>query len=220
MKKVLMIAFHYPPLRGSSGIQRTLKFSCYLPNYGWQPIVLTANPRSYPQVGVDQLHDIPQSMQVTRAFALDAARHLSVRGAYLRWMALPDRWVSWWLGGVIAGLRLIHQYRPEVIWSTYPIATAHLIGLTLHGLTGIPWLADFSDSMTEDNYPPDPVTRRVYRWIERQTVKHCVQGIFTTPGTTRIYAERYPELPRSRWSMIANGYDEEDFSMLEPAVRD
>src|SRR5215510_13823207 len=98
MNKILMIAFHYPPLRGSSGIQRTLKFSRYLPDYGWQPIILTAKPQAYPQVGEDQLHEIPESVPVIRAFALDTARHLSFRGYYLRRMALPDRWVSWWLG--------------------------------------------------------------------------------------------------------------------------
>ena len=42
MRKLLMVAFHYPPIRGSSGVQRTLKFSRYLPSLGWQPIVLGA----------------------------------------------------------------------------------------------------------------------------------------------------------------------------------
>ena len=51
MKRVLMIAYHFPPMRGSSGIQRTLKFAQYLPQEGWQPVVLSANPRAgWPQV--------------------------------------------------------------------------------------------------------------------------------------------------------------------------
>lgn len=59
MKKVLMIAYHYPPNRGGSGILRTLKFSRYVTEYGWLPIVLTVNPRAYPQVGDDQIDEIP-----------------------------------------------------------------------------------------------------------------------------------------------------------------
>ena len=59
MKRVLMIAFHYPPLRGSSGIQRTLKFSRYLPEYGWQPLILTANSKAYAQVGDELLGTRP-----------------------------------------------------------------------------------------------------------------------------------------------------------------
>ena len=116
MNKVLMIAFHYPPYCGGSGIQRTLKFSRYLPDHGWQPIILTASPRAYSQVGYDQVNEIPAGVSVTRAFALDTTQHLSIRGSYLRWMALPDRWISWWLGAVAGGLRVIRKHRPEVIW--------------------------------------------------------------------------------------------------------
>jgi len=68
-----------------------------------------------------------------------------------------------------AGLRLVRRYRPEVLWSTYPIATAHWVGLTLQRLTGLPWVADFRDAMTEDHYPPDPRTRAVCRRIERKS---------------------------------------------------
>jgi len=215
-----MIAFHYPPYHGGSGIHRTLKFSRYLLDHQWQPIILSADPKAYPEIDTAQLLHIPASVRVKRAFALDAARHLSIRGSYSKWTALPDRWASWLLGAVPAGLRLVRQYRPDAIWSTYPIATAHLIGLTLQRLTGLPWIADFRDSMTEEAYPGDPMTRQVFRWIERRTVKHCRRAVFTTPGTAEMYARRYPLVPRSRWSIIANGYDEEDFVEVEQLMRE
>jgi hypothetical protein len=138
VSRVLMIAFHYPPLRGSSGIQRTLKFTKYLPEFGWQPIVLTAHARSYASTSNDLMGEIEHLPAVYRAFSFDSSRHLSVLGRYPKSCALPDRWVSWWLGAVPMGLYLIRKYRPAVIWSTYPIATAHLIGLSLSRLTGIP----------------------------------------------------------------------------------
>lgn len=210
-----MIAYHFPPVRVSSGIQRTLKFANYLLDHGWKAQVLSVNPRAYERVSDDQMYEIPREMVVTRAFALDTAKHLSVKGRYIGWMALPDRWVSWCLGGVLSGLGLIYQYRPKVIWSTYPIATAHLLGLMLHRMTGIPWVADFRDSMTEVGYPTNPTQRKVYRWIERQAVKHCSRAVFTTPGAIRMYAERYPEIPGSRWALIPNGYDEENFARAE-----
>jgi glycosyltransferase involved in cell wall biosynthesis len=215
VKRVLMIAYHFPPFQGSSGVQRTLKFSRYLPDYGWEPIVLTVNPRAYEGTDASQLSEIPDRLVLRRAFALDTARHFAIGGAYSRLLALPDRWVSWWLAAMPAGLRLMRKYRPNVIWSTYPIATAHLIGLTLHNLSGIPWVADFRDSMTEEDYPRDRTTRRVYRWIERHTVTSCSQAVFTAPGTVRMYSERYPRLPSTRWRLIANGYDEENFREAE-----
>lgn len=211
MKRVLLIAFHYPPLRGSSGIQRTLAFSRYLREFGWQPIVLTSHPRAYRDTGTDQLGDIPGDVPVYRAFALDASRHLSVRGAYPKLLTLPDRWSTWCLGAIPSGLRALRRHRPDFLWSTYPIATAHLIGLCLHSLSGIPWVADFRDSMTEPHYPPDPAVRRVYRWIERNTVARASRAVFTAPGALRMYAERYPDIPAARWAVIPNGYAEEQF---------
>ncbi|HJR70339.1 MAG TPA: glycosyltransferase, partial [Gammaproteobacteria bacterium] len=144
-----MIAFHFPPASISSGIQRTLKFSTYLPEFGWKPNVLTVHPRAYESTGSDQMGDIPQDLVVRRAFSLNAARHMTLAGRYPLFLALPDRWSSWWLGGIVSGLKMIREQRPDVLWSTYPIATAHLIALTLHRLTSIPWVADCRDSMTE-----------------------------------------------------------------------
>ena len=215
VKRVLMIAYHYPPLRGSSGIQRTLKFSQYLPENGWQPIVLSAHPRAYGNTGDDQLRDIPTEAVVERAFALDVSRHLAIKGRYPGMLALPDRWSSWWLGGVPAGLRLIRKYRPDVIWSTYPIATAHAIGLTLHKLTGLPWIADFRDPMTDEGYPPDPTTRRVFHWIEDKTLRLCSKAVCTSPGAIKLYRQRYPHIPEERYMLMENGYDEETFTDAE-----
>ena len=199
VKRVLMIAFHFPPMLGSSGLQRTLKFTRYLPDHGWQPIVLSANAKVYQATSDAQLGEIGATAVVRRAWSLDAARDLSIRGAYPSWLALPDRWASWWLGAVPAGLALIRRYRPDAIWSTFPIATSHLIGLTLARYSGLPWIADFRDSMTEEHYPADARTRRVYRWIERHTVNRCRAAVFTTPGAARMYAARYPEIPSERF---------------------
>lgn len=211
MNSVLMVAFHYPPCAGGSGIHRTLKFSRYLPQYGWKPVVLSAHPRAYSQLGDDQLGEIPTNARVVRAFALDAGRHLSIKGSYLRFTALPDRWASWWVGAIPAGLRIVRQDKPKVIWSTYPIATAHRIAYSLHRRTGLPWVADFRDSMTEDNYPRDAAMRQCYLKIEQQAVKYATRLVFTTDSTKMMYLQRYPELDPQRCLVIPNGYDESDF---------
>lgn len=213
-ESLLMVAFHYPPCFGSSGIHRTLKFSRYLRDHGWRPIVLTAHPRAYVKTSPQQLDEIPAGVPVTRAFALDTARHLPLLRSSVRLRGLPDRWASWWLGAVPAGLRLVRRHRPAALWSTFPVATAHLIGLTLHRLTGLPWIADFRDSMTEDGYPEDPGTRRVYRWIERKTIEAAACAVFTAPSARELYHSRYPDFPRSRSLVISNGYDEADFEGL------
>lgn len=211
VKRVLMIAYHFPPVKVSSGIQRTLRFAQYLPEFGWSPIVLAPNPRAYASTSNEDMGDVLKGIEVCRAFALDTSKHLSIGGRYPRFAALPDRWSSWWLGAVPAGLNLIRKFRPDVIWSTYPIATAHLIGLTLHRLTGIPWIADCRDPMAQEGYPTDPATWKSFDWIEKRMVRHADAVTFTTPGAVREYTHRYPD-KASRFVLIENGYDENVFA--------
>ncbi|MGB6962242.1 MAG: glycosyltransferase [Candidatus Acidiferrum sp.] len=220
MKKILIIAYHFPPLAGSSGYLRSLKFCRYLPENGWQPTVLTVHPRAYDRTDSAQLAEIPATVNVRRAFALDTQRHLSFRGRYSRLMALPDRWVSWCLGAVPAGLQLLRRQKCDVILSTFPIASAILVGWLLHRLTGKPWIVDFRDSMTEPDYPRDRPTWKVYRWLEKVAVRDATRLIFTASSAVRMYLDRYPNLSPTRCSLIMNGYDEEDFRglVVRPAV--
>ena len=210
--RVLMIAYHFPPLRGSSGIQRTLRFCRYLPEFGWNPVVLTAHPRAYDDVDMASVREIPAGVSVHRAFALNTARHLSIRGRYPALLALPDRWSSWFAGAVASGLALIRRERIGVIFSTYPIATAHLVGLALRRLTGLPWIADFRDPMAQDGYPADPRIHRSFEWIEQRALRHCARALFTSPGAIRDYRQRYPDVPAERYALVENGYDEEVFA--------
>ena len=206
-----MIAYHFPPLAGSSGIQRTLRFIQHLPGLGWQPIVLTASPSAYERTSDDLLSDVPAGTVVRRAFALDTARHLQIAGRYAGWMARPDRWTSWQFDGVRQGLKLIQEFKPDVIWSTYPIATAHVIASKLHHKTGIPWVADFRDPMAQDGYPADPLTWQSFKRIEADAAAHARFCVFTTPGAARIYQQRYPA-QATRMVVVENGYDEESFA--------
>jgi glycosyltransferase involved in cell wall biosynthesis len=218
-RRVLLIAYHYPPVKVSSGIQRTLKFSAYLRENGWEPMVLTISPRAYEQVSDEQMAEIPTEMVVARAFGLDTARHLSIGDRYPGWLAQPDRWVSWLPAAVWRGMAMIRRYRPAIIMSTYPIATAHLIGLSLKRLSGLPWIADFRDSMTEPGYPRDPATWRIHRRLEQAIIRRCDRAVFTTEGTLQMYAERYPDKPASNWSVIENGFDEENFRDAEAGFK-
>jgi glycosyltransferase involved in cell wall biosynthesis len=216
VKRILMIAYHYPPMRGGSGIHRTLAFTRHLPQLGWQPVVLSVSTGAYPDCcHAEAVPPIP----VHRSFALDAARQLAVAGRYPSLLAQPDRWVSWWLSAVPAGLRMIRQYRPQFIWSSYPIATAHLIGLTLSRLTGVPWIADQRDPMIDTGYPPDPRRRRIHSWIERQAMRYSAAVVCTTPGAVHDLSRRFPQTDQRHIALIENGYDEASFIGAEIAAQ-
>jgi len=212
-----MIAYHFPPLAGSSGIQRTLRFVQHLPALGWEPLVLSASPHAYERTSDDLLAEVPPGTVVRRAFALDTARHLQIAGRYVGWMARPDRWVSWQFDAVRQGLKLIEEFKPDVIWSTYPIATAHVIASKLHRKTGIPWVADFRDPMAQDGYPGDPITWAHFQAIEADAAAQARYCVFTTPGAARIYQKRYAAAAK-RMVVLENGYDEESFASVAPPV--
>lgn len=206
----MMIAYHFPPMAGSSGIQRTLRFALGLPKYGWEASVLTAHHRAYDRTNTDLLHMLPPNLKVVRSFALDARRHLSLFGKYPAWVARPDRWVTWLLGALASGLLMIRQRRPEVLWSTYPIATAHLIGYWLARISGVPWVADFRDPMAHDGYPTDSKTWNSYLAVEQRVFSLARAAVFATPGAARLYQQRYAS-SATQVGQIANGYDEASF---------
>ncbi|ANH68161.1 glycosyltransferase [Mitsuaria sp. 7] len=218
MRRVLMVSFQFPPMAGTSGVQRALRFAQQLPASGWTPSLLTAHPRVHAQTGTDLVEEIPEDLIVRRAFALDAARHLSIAGRYPGFLARPDRWHSWLLGAVPAGLKLIRETRPDAIWSTYPIPTAHLIGYWLSKLSGLPWVADFRDPMAHDGYPADPVLWRSFAAVERKVFARASRFTFTTPGAARLYAKRFPAAA-DRIRVIENGYSEDAFRQAERSVQ-
>jgi peptidoglycan/xylan/chitin deacetylase (PgdA/CDA1 family)/glycosyltransferase involved in cell wall biosynthesis len=214
-RRVLMVAFHFPPQSGSSGVLRTLNFVKHLPALGWHTSVLTAQPTAYEDQRNDLVPSITTQTRVIRARALDAARHLSVLGKYPRILALPDRWSWWWIDAVRKGLKEIRQTQPEVIWSTYPIATAHLIAATLAQISGRPWVADFRDPMVTDDYPNERLMRKVWVWLEGKVLAGASACVFTTAGAAQAYAARY-QSQSGKCFVIENGYDEEVFEKAVP----
>lgn len=215
--RVLLIAFHYPPASSSSGHLRTMAFVRHLPAFGWQPTVLTAHARAY-EGKVSGVATDEDAASVQRAFAFDTKRHLGLGGRYPLLLATPDRWVSWWPDAVRKGLRIIKNQQIDVIWSTYPIMTAHLIAFTLHRLTGIPWIADFRDPA---GCGPSRLNGRVGRWIENKAIKNAARTTFTTHGACRLYSERFAqESGKGRFDVIPNGFEESAFDNIKGYVPD
>jgi glycosyltransferase involved in cell wall biosynthesis len=217
MRNVLMIAFHYPPEGGSSGVLRTLKFTKYLPEFGWRPTVITAVPSAYHSTDPSLLGEIPPQAVVVRASCVDAKRMLSFRNRYLSITTLPDRYLSWLPFAVRAALKQITRNRCEVIFSTCPIPTAHLAAGLCHRLTGLPWIADFRDPWVEDiQYSGYSRARhRIERAMEATVVKMCTLLTVTTDLLMQEFREKYPQLPLQKTEVLPNGFDEEDFQSLD-----
>lgn len=211
MRRVLLIAFHFPPIQGSSGVHRSLAFARYLHDYGWQATVLAAHARAFPSSRDANLKMIPDHVQVVRAQAWDAARHFSLAGRYPGFLARPDRWASWIPFGVMAGLRELDRKPYDAVFSTFPIGSAHVIGHSLSRRRHLPWIADFRDPMATPTYPPDPSLREEWMRIQEHAIYEADRITVTAPGAADFYRELYPKMDASKLVVIQNGFDPEAF---------
>ncbi len=144
-KKVLIIAYHYPPLAGA-GMLKTLRTTRYLNKYNWQPWVLTVkNPESYHRAD----NPIPDEVRLRRAWRIPGgnllSRALRRLGLDERWLLLPDQHLFWIPGAFFYGLYLIWREKLDLIYVTGPPYSALLVGAFLKQCTGKPLVIEIRD---------------------------------------------------------------------------
>jgi glycosyltransferase involved in cell wall biosynthesis len=218
-----MVAYFFPPL-GGAGVQRSLKFARYLPESGWEPRVLTADPRGYWIRDPTLLEELPEAVRVQRvASPLPVAggrkgRRGSVHWIRaLRWLSgwflLPDAYLPWSLRALAAASRWLRRDLPDVLWTTSSPDSAHLVGWHLSRRWRIPWVADFRDPWVErlSFHPPTRWHRAIQYRLEEGVVRRAVAVVLTSQAARDRFAERYP-WAGEKLHVITNGYDEEDFA--------
>ena len=226
VRHALFVAFHFPPEASSSGVLRTLKYVRYLPERGWRVSVITADVAAYAVRDEALEAQVPERTRVVRALARNTKRDFAWRGKYPALLAVPDVWVGWMPAAVRAGRQLIAEDAVDVVYSTSPHATAHLIAGRLARGAKLPWVTDFRDPWIED--PPEPGTpngfvyRRVNRWLERRTIRDSAAVVTSTSHLRELLRARYPAERADKIRAILNGYDEADFSHVDaaPSPRD
>src|SRR5215470_15119189 len=216
MRHALFVAYHYPPESSSSGVLRTLKYTRYLGGFGWRVTVLTLDRAAYEVTDPKLEEQIPKDVRVIRTPFIDVKRQLAIRGSYPSILAIPDRWSGWWPWAVAAGRRILQEGPVDMIYSTSPHATAHLVAWSLARRSGVRWVADFRDPWYEE--PPEPGTTRLgqfaARRLERLVVRRADRIVASTGRLRDTLAARYPEKPITEFVSIPNGYDEADFSSI------
>ncbi|TNE34618.1 glycosyl transferase family 1, partial [bacterium] len=149
-KKVLVIAYYFPPM-GLSGVQRTLKFVKYLPEFGWEPTVLTTSSGSYFAYDDSLLEEIAGTNIIrTEDKSTKQRKYPStfnqkigrfVNGFFMQ----PDSKIGWKKKAIAVGSKIIEESKPDVILSTAPPFTSHLVAAELADKYGIPLVLDYRD---------------------------------------------------------------------------
>ena len=238
MRRVLIISYYFPP-SGGPGVQRTLKMVKYLPEFGWQPEVLTVAEGAYPATDPSLAADVPPAAEVHRTPSLDPHQLYarltgradddvdvgSVKGNEDGWMErlgrwvranlfLPDARVGWVPFAVWRGYQLLTSKKIDAILTSGPPHSTHLIGAALQKSTDVPWIADFRDPWTDINYyeelPHTPVARRFDAFLERMVLRRAQRVTAVSPTWRTLLARKADRSGADRFAVVQNGYDADD----------
>ena len=245
MKRVLIVSYYFPP-SGGPGVQRVLKTVKYLPQYGYEPIVLTVADADYPAVDESLMDSIPRATKVVRTKILEPyniyrrftgkkagaavdvenipsgkKKGLSELIAELvrSTFFIPDARIGWLPYAVPAALELIGREKIDIIYSSSPPYTSALIARKLKKKTGKPWVMGLRDPWT--GFISAPQRWFVPGWIDRSMEKSSVESAdaveIAWEGIGKDLMSKYPELSSSKINHIPNGFDSDDYPDLPPS---
>ncbi len=240
MKKVLIITYYWPP-SGGAGVQRWLKFTRYLPGFGWQPVVYAPENPEAPVDDHSLVKDVHPQVKVLKK------RIWEPYGFYRRFLGMSpaDRinagflsetekprkkeGISVWIRGnlfipdarrfwIRPSVRFLKRYLREnpvnAIISSGPPHSMHLIAMKLRKQVDVPWIADFRDPWTDiDFYDQLRLTRRADN-RHRSLEKAVLKGADRVVVIGETMAKRFGELAGIDPVVVPNGYDEADFAKV------
>ncbi|MBI5867577.1 MAG: glycosyltransferase [candidate division Zixibacteria bacterium] len=213
---LLMIPYYFPPL-GMGGVQRPLKFARYLPEFGWDVTVMTAEPGAYPATDESLLAELPGSVTIERVRAWDPSR-LQNRSdrtdrSYLPslrdWFRFPDSRRAF-VGPAVRRALVLAAVRPfDAVWTSSPPPSVHLVGLRLKRELGIPWVADFRDPWFArfNDWGPTRWHARYSKSL-RARITSSADRVITASNAIAASLSKCCTPP----AVITNGYDESDFA--------
>jgi glycosyltransferase involved in cell wall biosynthesis len=237
LRKVLIITYYWPP-GGGSGVQRWLKFSKYLREFGWEPIIYTPENPEMAAVDTSLNKDIPDGLVVLKTpifepyglYKMLTGRKEPLGAGFVNEsgktgnMEMMSRWIrgnffipdarKYWIRPSVSYLtKWIERNPVEAIVSTGPPHSMHLIAHGLKQHTGLPWLADFRDPWTNiDFYDELRLSRRADRkhhQLEAMVVQGADRVTVVSPTMEREFREEH----HRNIITLTNGYDEDDIAV-------
>ena len=238
MKRVLIITYYWPPT-GGSGVQRWVKFAKYLPQEGWQPVIYT--PENPEQLAVDHTleTEIPKEAEIVKTRitepyelykkflrksghskeAVEVNPVNAQKKTFLQKVAmwvrgnlfLPDPRCLWIRPSVKFLKKYLKEHPVDLIVSTGPPQSMHLIARKLARQTGLPWVADFRDPWTKIFYFKHlSMTRLTEAW-HRKMEKKVLDQASAVVAVSPLVQQEFQAMTQTSVELITNGYDECDF---------
>ena len=201
MKKLLVITYYWPP-SGGAGVQRTLKFVKYFPQFDVKPYVITVDPKkaSYPVVDETLLNDVAKDLSI---YYTDSFEPLNILGGIvgknkvpyggfanknketffqtsLRWIRgnifIPDARVGWVKYAFEKAVEIIRRENIDTVYISSPPHSTQLIGLKLkEKFPNIRWIADMRDPWTDIYYYKDLLHTSIAKNIDAKYEKKVLE---------------------------------------------
>lgn len=239
-RNVLVLAYYFPPM-GLSGVQRTLKFVKYLPEFGWRPIVVTAGDTPYyamddslleeirPQIEAGEIviHRTGSSGAPISALArkegkllrLPSDTYQRLRSKLIQTFLQPDSRIRW----KKHALKLIHSIyakeKIDAILATAPPYTSFLIARELRTKYGTPYLMDYRDAWVSNNvlnFYATPFHKAYARKLEHDALRGSDAVTVVNRRMKEVLIRDYEFLSHEDVSILPHGYDREDIDKAAP----
>lgn len=217
--RVLMVAFHYPP-SGAVAAQRPHKFARYLPEHGWEPVVVARRPD--PRQPEDSSFAGAPAPRV-RLSPLEPSRCLgllprSMAEGLRRALFVPDEEAGWMASLAVSLPSLARRFRPDVIWANSVPPGSLVAAAWAARRLGLPFVADFHNEWTRNMYyrPASVLHDRLHRRLEERVIRAARAVTTLNPLHTDELRARFPG---ARVETIENGFDPADYDVGPPGPR-
>ena len=225
--KVLVLTYYWPPA-GGSGVQRWLKFVKYFRDFGIEPVVYTVENPSYALEDKNLENEIPRGIEILRQPIWEPNNLLgkkkgtsagflnsnpSLIGKITHYIRanyfIPDARKYWIKPSVKFLSNYLKEHKIDVIISTGPPHSMHMIGMELKKKHAIKWISDFRDPWTDiDYFHQLPLTKRAIRKhtrLEKEVLRNS-DSVIVVANTMKENYKSFAE----KIHVVTNGYDAEN----------
>lgn len=239
---VLVIAYYFPPM-GLSGVQRTLKFVKYLPEFGWRPIVLTAGETPYyahDQSLLEEIEPLIEQGEVRivrtaesgavgekmaakkgRSLKLPSALYQRLRSKIIQTFYQPDSRIKWKAAALREAEKIFSEERIDAILSTAPPYTDFLVARELARKHNVPLLMDYRDAWVSNpvlNFYATPFHKAYARKLEDECLRASSAITVASRAMKEVLLKDYNFLKHEDVTIIPHGYDPDDFDRAAPLI--
>lgn len=230
MFKVLVIAYYYPPM-GLSGVQRTLKFTKYMPKFNWHPTVITAGNVAYYAHDVGLLKEAldagvniirTESNEInsflgkkygTVSFSKEFIRKLF--SIFSKTFFIPDNKKSWAKRAYLLAREILQKEKYDIIFVTIPPYSSFIYAAELKKEFNIPLFVDYRDLWLDNHFSfyPTPYHRYRHKKLEYNSLRVADKIIVVNRKIKEKLLTTYKFLSFDEVIIIPHGYDAADFEV-------